>query len=411
MTAEIVSVGTELLLGQVIDTNAAVLGRLLAELGFDHTFRQTVGDNLDRLIQVLQRALSRSDIVFTIGGLGPTADDITREGIAGALNLPLEPDFEMERTLREMFASRKLTWIASNARQSMRPSGAQFIENPNGSAPGLMIEKDGKWIYALPGPKGEFTPMAHGPVQKHLQSMSGGGTIHSRVLRVCGIGESAAEDKIKELLDGHNPTIAPYAKLGEVHFRLTARAPSLDEANSLLDPLEAQVRGRLGDAVYGTDDTTLEAATLEVLRQKRQTVSVAESCTGGMLGARLSSVPGASHMFTGGIICYTSSVKESLLGVRPTTISTFGTVSPECATEMAEGCRMRLGSDYALAITGEAGPESFEDKPIGLIYTAVAGPDTTVVEEHHFRGLREDIRFRATQSALMELRNLCLTTK
>ena len=407
LTAEIVSVGTEILMGQIADTNAQILGRLFPELGIRHVHRQTVGDNLERLAAALKLALSRSDIVFTIGGLGPTLDDMTRDGIAAALDDPLVVDSAIEEKLRKMWATRKLTWTDSQLRQAMRPSCGTPIDNPNGSAPGLLCEQDGKRIIALPGPKGEFGPMVEGPVQDILAKLSGDEIIHSRLLKVCGIGESIVEQKIKQLLNSENPTVAPYAKVGEVHLRVTARAATLGDAEKLILPVEAQIREALGDAVFGVDSVTLEQAVVGLLIAKGKTLSVAESMTGGGLGRRITSVPGASAVFLGGVISYSKAAKIELLGIGRSLLDSpeIGPVSSEVAVAMAEGVRRTLKSDYGVSVTGNAGPTSDSgEKPVGLVYAAVAGPAGTTFEEYRYRGIREDVRDRSTQYALFQVR-------
>lgn len=411
MNAEIVSVGTEILLGQIVDTNAQAVGLLLAELGIGHTHRQTVGDNLGRLTEALRLALSRSDIVFTIGGLGPTEDDLTRDGIAAALDDPLVVDETLEERLKAMFAQRKLAWVDSQLRQATRPSCAEPIDNPNGTAPGLVCRKGGKTVFALPGPKNEFVPMLRGPVREELVRLAGGRVIHSRIVRVCGLGEALVEEKIRHLLSSEDPTVAPYAKPGEVHLRVTSRASSVEEAEARIGPMVNRICDALGHAVFGYDETTLEAAVLECLRIGGRTLAVAESCTGGGLGERLTSVAGASSVFLGGFVTYSNEAKASLLGVSVSTLKEEGAVSAKCAEEMAIGAKARLAADYGVSITGIAGPNGgTAEKPVGLVYVAVAGPDGCVVEEHRFRGIREDIRRRATQAALVLLRSRAMAT-
>ena len=409
MTAEIVSVGTELLLGQIIDTHAPYMARILADCGIGCTRRQTVGDNLERLVESLKLALSRAEVVVTIGGLGPTQDDITREGIVAALGDELKLDNEYEEHLRRLFAKRNFRWVESNIKQAMRPTSGRFIDNPNGTAPGLLCEKDGKVVIALPGPRNEFNPMADGPVREFLEGVEGGHVIHSRTLRICGLGESFVEDQIRHLMQGDNPSVAPYAHPSEVHLRLTARAATREEANSIIDPMEADIRAILGSAVYGTDETSLEMAVIELLREKGKTVSLAESITGGWLGMRLTNVAGSSEVFVGGVISYTLPIKERQLGVSHETLTKFGPVSAECAEEMAFGARKRLDADYGLSLTGNAGPTSDSDgKPVGLLYIGLAGPRGAEVKEYHLRGGRNDIRQRATQLALVQLREALL---
>ncbi len=409
MNAEILSVGTELLLGQILDTHAVTMAKLLASCGISCNRRATVGDNLDRIVETLQEMLARADVVVTIGGLGPTVDDLTRDAIALALGDSLVEEPEVERRLRAFYALRKLPWIETVARQALRPESAVLIDNPNGTAPGLLCQKNGKVVIALPGPRGEFDPMAEGPVRQFLSRLDGENVIHSRVLRICGMGESEVESKVVDLMAGENPSLAPYAHTGEVHLRITARASSEAEADGLIDPVEAQIRSILGSRVFGVDGTTLEQATIELAIARHVTLAVAESMTGGGLGERLSSVPGSSSAFLGGVICYGRTVKVNLLGVAEATLDKFGPVSSEVAIALAKGARTRVGSDYAVGITGNAGPTSdVDNKPVGLVFVAVAGPAGTTVEEAKFRGTREDIRRRATQLALLRLRDALL---
>ena len=404
-TAEIVSVGTELLLGQIIDTHAPRMAQVLASCGIACQRRATVGDNLDRLVQTLNESLERADIVITIGGLGPTMDDLTRDGIALALGDELISEPEVEAKLRALFEDRKLQWVESNARQALRPESGRQIDNPNGTAPGLLCQKDGKIVIAFPGPLGEFEPMLQNHVKPFLEELESGAVIHSRIMRIAGVGESMVESKVAHLMDSDNPTVAPYAHVSEVHLRLTARADSREAADKLIDPVDREIRRMLGSAVYGTNDTSLEAAVIAQLIEAGKTVSVAESLTGGELGARFTSVSGASAAFVGGSIVYTDAIKRGVLGVKQETLEEFGAVSEECAIEMALQVRERFNSDYALALTGNAGPEASEGKPVGLVFIAIADSISTRTVRQQFRGTRADIRRRCTQTALMLLRN------
>jgi len=405
MTAEIVSVGTELLLGQIVDTHAPVMARILAECGIGCVRRSTIGDNRDRLVSELKDALERADVLVTIGGLGPTVDDLTRDAIAEAVGDELVIDDEILANLKSFFASRGVDWLESNGRQAQVPTSGTTIDNPNGTAPGLHVSKNGKTILALPGPKGEFNPMADGPVREILQSLQGDGmVIHSRTLRIVGEGESAVEARVRDLMDSGNPTVAPYAHLGEVHLRLTARANGVEAAEAIIDPVEAEIRSRLGQNVFGADGTTLEASLLDQLDERNGTLAVAESMTGGELAARLTSVPGSSRVFLGGVVTYTPRTKQSLLGI-PGEIAA-DPVSDEVARAMAMGVRMRLGATYGVGITGNAGPTSDPgEKPVGLVYISVAGPEGVTCIAANYRGTREDVRRRATQQALVMLRN------
>lgn len=409
MTAEIVSVGTELLLGQIIDTHAPYMARILADCGIGCTRRQTVGDNLDRLTESLGLALSRADIVIAIGGLGPTQDDITREGITAALKDELVLDEGYETALRELFSTRRFKWVESNRKQAMKPTSGRFIDNPNGTAPGLICEKDGKTVIALPGPRNEFNPMADGLVREFLERIQGGHVIHSRTLRICGLGESFVEEKIHDLMQDDNPTVAPYAHPAEVHLRLTARAESREAADRLIDPVESKIRKILGDAVYGVNETTLEMAVIQLLTDRKEKVAVAESITGGWVGQRLTSVSGSGEAFLGGFITYDLDVKEAYLGVNAKTLKEHGPVSEQTAHEMAASVREMLKATYGVSLTGNAGPTADVDgKPVGLVYIGLAGPNGVEVREHKLRGAREDIRQRSTQLALVQLREALL---
>ncbi len=410
MNAEIVSIGTELLLGQIVDTHAATMARILAECGISCRYRATVGDNLDRAVETLRLALSRSDVVVTVGGLGPTTDDLTRDAIALALDDTLETVPEIEEKLRQFFMQRGAPWVESNAKQAQKPTCAELIPNPNGTAPGLVCRKNGKTVFALPGPRGEFDPMAYDQVKPMLETLGGGQVIHSRVLRVIGVGESLVEEKIKHLMDSENPTIAPYAQPMEMHLRLTAKAATITEAEGLIDPVDAAVRAILGAAVYGTNLTTLEMAVIELLKEKGQTISTAESMTGGGLAERLSSVPGSSAVLIGGVVTYTVAAKRALLADQ-LDLDMANPVSAPVAKFMAEAIRRQLGTTFGVSITGNAGPTAdIGDQPVGFVFVGVATERETRVEEFKFRGLRGDIRTRAEQMALRLVRGAVLGT-
>lgn len=418
LIAEIVSVGTEILLGQITDSNAQLLGTVLPEYGIAHHHRQTVGDNLTRLTEALNLALSRSDIVFTIGGLGPTEDDLTRDGVAAALGLRMILDEEVAERLRKMFALRNLPWLDTQLRQAQKPQGARVLDNPNGSAPGLYVQFGGKHVFLLPGPRGEFGPMVQGPVREILMRLAGNEVIHSKILKVVGLGESIVEERLRGHLASLNPSLAPYAKLGEVHLRLTAKAADVAAALRLIEPLETAIRAELGEAVFGSDEDTLESSIVELLKPHWQTLSTAESITGGGVSARITGVPGASAVYKGSVVSYQLSVKRELLGVT----TENDPVAEETAREMAEGARKLLGTTFALATTGNAGPTAdganLEGnpgrvwgqvvKPVGLVYVAVAGPMGTEVQEFKYRGTRADIRRRTEQAALTLLRKVIL---
>lgn len=401
MNAEVVSIGTELLLGQIVDTDAAFLSQRLAEIGVGLYRRTTVGDNLERVMSVLQESFQRADILVTIGGLGPTEDDLTREAIAHVLNEPLVQDETVADHLRELFARRNYPLTGNQLRQAMRPACARPLPNPHGTAPGLVAEKDGKIVFALPGPRNEFEPMVTEQVIPYLAEKTGGAVIRSRVLRFCGIGEGALEERVRDLLQSDNPTVAPLAQLGEVHLRITARASSMDEAMQLIEAKERSLRERVGPYIYGIDNTTLEEAVVNKLREQRQCVATAESCTGGLLGSRMTDIPGSSDVYIGGVVSYSNALKMNLLGVPEETLNRVGAVSEETARAMAEGARQNFGADWGIGITGIAGPGGgTEDKPVGLVYIALSNSEQTVVRRYDQIGDRKTIKWRSTQLAL-----------
>ncbi|MDW8209043.1 MAG: competence/damage-inducible protein A [Chloroherpetonaceae bacterium] len=406
MRAEIVSVGTELLLGQIVDTNAAYLARVLSELGIPLYRRVTVGDNHARLLAALRQALTDADVVLTIGGLGPTMDDITRETLAEAMGDTLHRDEAIAERLRQFFQSRGMPVLESNLRQALVPDHGRALDNPNGTAPGLLFEKDGKIGIALPGPPNELIPMVEHHVIPYLRQKTGNvGTIRSLVLRVAGMGESVVEEQIKDLMRDSNPTVAPYAKVGEVHLRVTARADTVEEAERMVRERAALVRQRLGDAIYGENDDPLEKAVVELLRQRGRTVATAESCTGGLVAQRITDVPGSSAVFMGGVVAYSNAAKTDLVAVPAELIARVGAVSPEVAEALAVGAQRRFATTYGVGITGIAGPDGgTPEKPVGLVYIAVAGPEGCHVERASFLGSRQTIRQRAAQSALNLLR-------
>ena len=409
MRAEIISVGTELLLGQIVDTNAAYLSQVLSSLGIDIYYRSTVGDNAARLADTLKTALSRSDVVITIGGLGPTEDDLTKETIADALGDEMVADPVSEAKIRDFFERRGLPIAESNLKQALSPKHGQVVPNDVGTAPGALFEKDGKIVIALPGPPGEMIPMVDRYVTPILSeraaSTSGRSVIKSRVLRVCGIGESAAEIKVKDLLASSNPSLAPYAKGGEVHFRVTAKSADEDEAERLIAGLESKVRERLGEFIYGIDEETLETVVVRMLVERGLTLALAESCTGGLVANRITNVPGSSETLMAAIVAYANEAKTKFLGVPEETLRAHGAVSSETAQAMAEGAARNVGTDIALGITGIAGPGGGSDeKPVGLVYIAMRTPSGVEVTRNMYGGSREDIKMRASQTALNMLR-------
>lgn len=408
MVGEIVSVGTELLLGQIVDTNAAYLGRLLAGLGVDLYHKSTVGDNEARVIEVVRRAADRADLIITTGGLGPTEDDLTRECVAVAFGEELRTDEDSLRWIRSFFERRGIPMPERNARQAFVYASGRHIPNPNGTAPGLILEKNGKIVINLPGPPNEMGPMVENHVRPFLAERLTGQREYlvTRVYRFIGIGESAVEEKVQDLIRSGNPSLAPLAHTGEVHLRAGAKAPTPEAAEALLAPLHAQLLDRLGEYLYGLDHVDLETAVVELLRRHSATLACAESCTGGELAGRITSVPGASDVLLGGMVTYSNESKTALLGVPQELLDMRGAVSGEVARAMAAGVRDRLGSRIGVGITGIAGPGGgTADKPVGLVYVGIAdGPRTWSIESR-FIGIRADIRRRSTQLALQLIRH------
>lgn len=406
MRAELISVGTELLLGQITDSNAAYLARLLATHGVDLLHKQTVGDNLERVRAAVDLALGRADLVIMTGGLGPTEDDLTAEAVALAAGVPLVFDQAVADTIAGFFTQRRRTAPESIFRQARIPSGAQVIPNRRGTAPGLIVPVAGRTIFMFPGVPHEMEGLVAEGLVPWLEARTQGEIIRSRVLRIAGLGESVVEERVRDLIHGSNPTVAPLAKLGEVHLRITAKGTP-DATAVLIAGAEAELRGRLGDAVFGTDDESLHEATARLLLERGLTLSIAESCTGGLVASRLTEVPGASGFLKAGFIPYSNEAKTRDLGVPAAMIAEHGAVSAEVAAAMATGARRQAGADVGLAITGVAGPTGGTPaKPVGLIYFAAATDgDVRTVDLHLGAGLsRAVIRHLAAQAAINLLR-------
>ena len=412
MTAEIISIGTELLLGQIVDTDAAYLAQQLSLLGISIYHRQTVGDNLQRAIEAAQLALGRADLLILIGGLGPTMDDLTRDVIASVAQAPLIRDAAIAQSLKDLFAERGYTLSDTILRQADVPFGAVALPNANGTAPGLLLDKNGKTMVALPGPPNELIPLFETSVYPVLRERMSGAPafIRSKTLRIVGMGESVAEEKAADLMQDSNPTVAPYAKLAEVHLRVTAKAETEVAANAMVAERAALVRERIGDFIYGEDETTLEASVVALLKANQRRIATAESCTGGMLAGRITAVAGSSAVFQTGLVTYSNEAKVHLLKIPQALVSQRGAVSHEVAQTMAERVREMAESEYGIGITGIAGPDGgTAEKPVGLVYIALATPTRTEVRRELFGGQRADVRYRATQVALDMLRRALLT--
>lgn len=410
MTVELICVGTELLLGNIVNTNAAYLSEKCAGLGLSCYFQTVVGDNAERLKMVLETAMKRSDIVILSGGLGPTEDDLTKETAAQVCGLTLKLHEPSKEALVAYFAKRGIELTENNWKQVMMPEGCIVLENHNGTAPGAIIEGEEAKVILLPGPPNELIPMFEDSVAPYLQGLTQM-VICSQTVKICGVGESKVESLLKDLIDAQsNPTIATYAKTGEVHIRVTASAEDKKAAAKLIKPVVKELKSRFGKDIYTTEeDVTLEKAVADLLKANDLTVTCAESCTGGMLSARLINVPGISDSYKAGVVTYSNKAKRRLLGVKKATLDKHGAVSAQTAEEMAKGAILLAKADVSVAITGIAGPDGgTEKKPVGLVYIACRIKDKTVVKEYHFSGNRSKIREATVASALVLLRNSIL---
>ena len=414
MVVELICVGTELLLGNIVNTNAAYLSEKCALLGLSMYHQSVVGDNAERLKESLETALNRSDVVILSGGLGPTQDDLTKETAAEVMGIPLKEDPHSRERIEEYFKNSQYKVITDNNwKQALVPEGAIVLDNENGTAPGIIMEKNGKSVILLPGPPGELIPMFEGKVYDYLNKLQPE-IIYSTMVRICGLGESFVENEIRDLIDNQtNPTIATYAKIGQVDLRVTAKAASEKEAAKLAKPMLKELVKRFGDHIYTMDEhKSLEEVIGHVLKERSLTLTTAESCTGGMIAARITDVPGASEVFKQGLVTYSNRAKRKLLDVKKTTLKEYGAVSEKTAKEMAKNGAFITGSDACVSVTGTAGPTGgTEEKPVGLVYIGCCYNNKTVVKEFHFKGERQKIREQATANALILLRECILADK
>ncbi len=412
LTAEIIAVGTELLMGQIVNTNAKFLAERLTGLGISVLHQTVVGDNPRRLRDAAELALSRCDVVVFTGGLGPTDDDLTKETVAELFGAELKLHQPRVDRMRAYIRGWDRSMPENNLKQAYLPAEGDgiILPNDNGTAPGCIFEKGGKTAVLLPGPPREMMPMFLNGAEPHLRKLSGA-ELYSRVLRIFGIGESAAAEQVDDLIKNQtNPTVAPYAKEGEVTFRITAMANSPEEGERLLAPVAERMYREFGDKIYAEGDgATMAGTVVELLRQKNKTLATAESCTGGMIGSAITSVPGASEVYGFGFITYANEAKEQILGVRRETLAAHGAVSPETAAEMAAGAKRVSGADIAVAVTGIAGPGGgTPEKPVGLVYVGLASERGVRTVKLNLSGDRERVRTRTVLNALDAVRRALL---
>jgi nicotinamide-nucleotide amidase len=403
MNAELISIGTELLLGQIVNTNAAYLGQRLAALGIDVYRQTTVGDNPGRLAEAVRNALSRSDLVVLTGGLGPTVDDVTTATVASLTGRRLVLDKGALQDLKAYFASYRRKMPRGNERQAYVPEGARVMRNRVGTAPGLVIEDRGKVIVCLPGPPRELCPMFEKAVAPYLKGrFRTGCVLVTRTIKTVGIPEAKVNGIVKDLLELAPPTtVGIYAKLREVHLAIMAKAPTAASAGRAIAPIERRIRARLKGYIFGYDDDTLEGAVASLLIKGKKTIAVAESCTGGLISSRLTDTSGSSGYFIRGAVPYSNDVKVKYLGVSEDSLKRHGAVSAQVAVQMARNIRSLMVVDLGLGVTGIAGPTGGTGKkPVGLVYIALSSRRKETVREFRFRGSRQDVKWQTSQAAL-----------
>ena len=409
LRGEIISIGTEILLGALTDTNAGYLAALLPAIGVGNYRITSVGDNQDRLARVFEEALERSQVVVATGGLGPTEDDVTREAIAQCLGEELSPDPTLEQELRAFFDRRRIAMAERNLKQTMLIPSARPLPNPRGTAPGWWVERDGRIIIAMPGVPREMFRMWEEEAMPRILAFLGGrdAVIHSRTIKTFGMSEATVDERLGELLRGTNPTIGVYAKQDGIHIRITARAESEADAATLIAPVEDGVSERLGAHLWGSDDDTLEGVIQREYADRAMTLSTMESCTGGELAGILTDAPGASGYFRGGFVTYTNEMKIAM-GVPIEIIERYGAVSGECALAMADAARERSGATVGVGITGVAGPSELEGKEPGLAYIGISDERGRKVREGRYPAQRQDFKLRVSRTAMFELRGWAL---
>ena len=404
MNAEIVSIGTEILLGEILDTNANYIAAHLPALGINLYRMSQIGDNEERLASTLRDAWSRAELVFCTGGLGPTEDDVTRDAIAAVLGEEVYVDADLEAELRAGFARRgNRSMPERNIKQAWLTASTRAIPNPHGTAPGWWSEKDGKIIIAMPGPPAEMTRMWDIEVEPQLRERSTGAVIVSRTVKTVGIGEGQVDEMVSPLLKSTNPSIGVYARADGIHLRVTARSQRAEEGFRLIAPVEQQLREILGPAVWGGDEDTLESVVVKLLLERKLTLATMESCTGGLLASAITDVPGSGDVFKGGIVTYGTRVKEDF-GVPADVIDRFGVVSDEVAMAMAAAIRNRIGADIGVGVTGVAGPTELEGRPVGEVHIGLDDGEQPLSMKFNFPQRREAVKRRAVTNALQLIR-------
>lgn len=411
MTVELISVGTEILMGNIVNTNAAYLSVKCAQLGMSVYRETSVGDNKERLEEAIKEGLSRSDIVILTGGLGPTKDDLTKETAAKVAGRKLVTDQASKKRIQEYFQKMNREIADSNWKQADMPEGSIILPNKRGTAPGCIIETaDGKRMILMPGPPYEMQGMFEQSVYPYLEKLQSN-RFYSKMVKICGIGESMAESMAADLIEAQdNPTIALYCKTGEVHFRVTASADSVDEAKKLVKPVVKELKNRFKENIFTTEEEeTLEQVVVKLLKKYGLSLVAAESCTAGMFTARIANVPGASDVLSESFVTYSNKAKRKYLDVSKSTLKKYGAVSEKTAKEMVKGAAIGTDSDVAVAITGFAGPDSDEEHPVGLVYIACYVNEKAQVREFHFNGDRQRVRELAVENALDLLRRCILS--
>lgn len=406
MTAEIICVGTEILLGNIVNTNAAYLAEKCAYLGLSNYYQVVVGDNEERLLETINTAKNRADVIFLVGGLGPTEDDLTKETAAKAFSVKLVEDEAAKQNIIDILTKRGREITNNNYKQALVPEGSIVLYNDNGTAPGIIMEENGKICVLLPGPPNEFIPMVENQVVPYFLRKGSENAIYSKVVKLVGVGESKVADQIKDLVSMSNPTVATYAKTGEVHIRVTGLGKTEDEAKALVKPVVKQLKTMYAENVYSTSaDETLEEAVVALLSKNGLSITTAESCTGGLVSGTIVNVAGASDVFKGGYVTYSNKLKKNVIGVKKSTLEKYGAVSEQVAAEMAKGAMEEAKADVAIATTGIAGPGGgSKEKPVGLVYIGCAVKNKVYVEKYNFSGNRNKVRQSAVVAALSMVR-------